>query len=299
LISHFPEQAQNEIYSDPQAMVSAVIGPRGTAVKTADGFRLSGVWPFGSGCENADWLLLGARIVDEQGNVLDEGDLAVRRSDVKIADDWHVSGLKGTGSCTMRVDDLLVPSHMFVSLPAVIMRHAPGTNGHTEDSVHSAAVPVLTIALCAGALGIAEQAMADFPALINGKTIAYTAEDQVTHAITHLRIGEAAMRIHEASLLLYNCADEIDDHARRNVEIDFLQRARQRVDCAVAVRRCLEAVEILFRESGASGVRLSSPLCRAYDDLQAINNHGLLKLETNLEMYGRLLSGQSPNTPLI
>ena len=68
---------------------------------------------------------------------------------------------------------------------------------------------------------------------------------------------------------------------------------------ALAVRRCLEAVEILFKESGASGVRSSSPLCRAYDDLRAINNHGLLKLETNMEMYGRLLLDQEPNTPLI
>ncbi len=38
---------------------------------------------------------------------------------------------------------------------------------------------------------------------------------------------------------------------------------------------------------------------RAYDDLQTVNNHGLLKLETNMEMYGRLLMGQTPNSPLI
>ena len=299
LISHFPEAGQDEIYANPDAVVSAVIGPRGRAVKTATGYRLTGVWPFGSGCENADWLLLGAVVVDSDGNDIDQGDLAVRRQDVAISDDWYVSGLKGTGSCTMKVTDLDVLDHLFVSLPGVIMGQAPGTSLHEEWVQNSAAVPVLTIALCAGALGIAEQALEDFPAMIKGKIIAYAAQPQDENAITHLRVAEAAMRIHEAKLLLYNCADEIDASGRAGHEVELVQRARMRVDCAVAVRRCLEAVEILFRESGASGVRLSSPLCRAYDDVQAINNHGLLKLETNLEMYGRLLVGQPPNTPLI
>ena len=189
LISHFPEAGQDEIYSDPDALVSAVIGPRGRAVRTADGYSLTGVWPFGSGCENADWLLLGCVVVDVDGNEVDQGDVAVRQSDVTIRDDWFVSGLKGTGSCTMEVTDLAVGEHLFVSLASVVMRKSPGASLHAEWVQNCAAVPV--------------------------------------------------------------------------------------------------------------GVRLSSPLCRAYDDLQAINNHGLLKVETNLEMYGRLLVGQPPNTPLI
>jgi hypothetical protein len=72
-----------------------------------------------------------------------------------------------------------------------------------------------------------------------------------------------------------------------------------RVDCAVGVRRCLEAVEILYSASGGTGVRSSSPLGRALADLKAINSHGLMQLEMNQEMYGRLLMGLEPNTPLI
>jgi 3-hydroxy-9,10-secoandrosta-1,3,5(10)-triene-9,17-dione monooxygenase len=299
VISHMPEAGQDEIYANPDNMVSAVIGPRGTAQKVDGGFRLTGVWPFGSGCENADWVLLGARVLDTDGNVIDEGDFGVRQSAITIRDDWHVSGLRGTGSCTMEVTDLFVAEHLFVSLPAIIMGQSPGAGLHQETVQGSAAVPVLAIALCAGALGIAEHAFEDFPALIKGKTIAYTAGAQETNAITHLRVAEAAMAIHEGKVLLYSCADQIDAAATSGSEIELLERARMRVDVALAVRRCLEAVEILFRESGASGVRSSSPLGRAYDDLRATNNHGLLHLETNLEMYGRLLLGQTPNTPLI
>lgn len=300
LLSHFPEQGQRDVYgTDPDAVVAAVIGPRGKAVRTADGYRLEGVWPFASGCERADWLLLGAQVV-ENGEVIDEGDFIVPTSDVTFYDDWHVTGLRGTGSCTVRVDSLDIPEHRFLSLPSVIMGTAPGTGLHTDDwTQRCAAVPLLTIALCGSALGLAEQAIEDFPPLIVGKTIAYTADRQDTHPVTHVRLADAAMRIHEARLLLYGCADEIDRAGRAGEELPLLTRARMRVDCAVAVRRCLETVETLFSLSGATGIRTTGPIPRALADLKAINNHGLLQLEMNEEMYGRLLMGLEPNTPLI
>ena len=257
------------------------------------------MWPFASGSERADWLLLGGQVI-EGDQVVDEGDFIVSPSDVTFYDDWHVSGLRGTGSCTVRVDGLEIAEHRFVSLPAVIMGTSPGGHLHTDDWVQRCApVPVLTIAICGAALGLAQQALEDFPPLIAGKTIAYTADPQDTHPVTHVRLADAAMRVHEATLLLYSCADAIDAAGRAGEVLPLLTRARMRVDCAVAVRRCLEAVEILFLLSGATGVRTSGPLTRPLADLKAINNHGLLNLEMNEEMYGRLLMGLEPNTPLI
>jgi 3-hydroxy-9,10-secoandrosta-1,3,5(10)-triene-9,17-dione monooxygenase len=301
LSSHFPEQGQDDVYgSNPDAVVSAVIGPRGKAVRTADGYRLEGVWPFGSGCERADWLLLGGIVFDGDGNELDQGDFMVPTSSVTIKDDWYVSGLAGTGSCTMVVTGADVPAHRFLSLPGLIMGNSPGGSLHGDDWVQRCApVPVLTIALCGGAIGIAKQALAEFPSVIKGKVIAYTADPQEPHPFTHIRLGDAASRIREGELLLYTVADELDSTAQAKGEVPLLRRAEMRNDCAAGVRRLLEGVEILFRESGATGVRTSSPMNRALADLQAINNHGLMKLETNQEMYGRLLLGLEPNTPLI
>ncbi len=301
LLSHFPEQGQDDVYkTNPDAVVSAVILPRGKAVRTAEGYRLEGVWPFGSGCERSDWLLLGAAVFDEGGNPIDQGDFIVPTSSVTLKDDWFVSGLAGTGSCTMVVEGLDVPAHRFLSMPGLIMGNSPGAGLHGDDwVVRGAPVPVLTIALCGGAIGIAKQALADFPWVIKGKTIAYTADPQESHPFTHVRLGDAAGRIREGEVLLYAVADEIDAAARAGDEVPFLRRAEMRNDCATAVRRLLEGVEILFRESGATGVRTASPINRALADIQTINNHGLMKLETNQEMYGRLLLGLEPNTPLI
>jgi 3-hydroxy-9,10-secoandrosta-1,3,5(10)-triene-9,17-dione monooxygenase len=300
LLSHFPPQAQDDVYAaDADAVVSAVIGPRGTATRTADGFTLTGFWPFASGNEVSTWMLLGAVVHDEHGAVVDEGDFLVPTAAVERKDDWYVNGLTGTGSCSVTVTDLAIPTHRFVSLPAVIMGASPGRDLHEGWAHLCAPVPVLCLALTGSAIGIARQALRDFPALITGKTIAYTADDQYSHPLTHMQAADAAMRIHEGELILYHCADQIDDAAREGRELDLMTRARMRLDCAQGVRRCLEGVEILFHASGASGIRLASPLTRAVADLRAINQHGLLNLEMNQEVYGRVVLGLEPNTPLI
>jgi 3-hydroxy-9,10-secoandrosta-1,3,5(10)-triene-9,17-dione monooxygenase len=301
LLSHFPEQGQDDIYgADRDAVVSAVIGPRGSATRHNDGSHtLSGFWPFASGNESASWLLLGAVVKDEQGNVVDEGDFAVPTVSIERKDDWFVNGLTGTGSCSVVVDSLEIPAHRYLSLPGLIMGKSPGMQLHDGWNARCAPVPVLALALTGGAIGIARQALRDFPALVKGKTIAYTADDQWTHPLTHMQAAEAAMAIHEGTLVLYTCADEIDAAARDGRDLDLLTRARMRLDCAEGVRRCLDGVEVLFHASGSSGIRLSSPLTRAVADLRAINQHGLLNLEMNRELYGRVLLGLEQNTPLI
>ena len=122
IIGHMSDEAQQEIYTtgDVQA-VAAVIGPRGKAIRRADGtYLLNGFWPFASGNSAAHWLLLGAEVFDEAGNKLDEADFAVPTGDVERLDDWHVAGLQGTGSNSVRVKDAVVPAHRVVSLPALL-----------------------------------------------------------------------------------------------------------------------------------------------------------------------------------
>ncbi len=303
LLSHFPSDAQDDIYgTDPNAVVAAVVGPRGRATITLDGYLLSGFWPFASGNQGADWILLGALIVDENDTVIDEGQFAVPTDAVVRHDDWHVAGLAGTGSCSVSVEDLEVPAHRFLSMQGV--RDGEGGPGVAaqlaQDWNHRcAAVPVLALALTGSAIGIARQAVSEFAELIEDKTIAFTPNRQIEHPVTHVQVGRAAMLAHEGELILYHCADQIDQAGRTGAELDRLTRARMRLDCATGVQRCLEAVEILFQASGGSGLAIGRPLTRAVSDLRAINQHGMLNLAANQELYGRVVLGLDPNTPLL
>jgi len=301
LMGLFPWQAQEDAYgADPDTIISAVISPRGTAKRVEGGYMLSGFWAFCSGCEHAQFLLLGAAVKDEAGAVVDEGDLLVPVADITIRDDWNVIGLRGTGSCSIVAEKVFVPAHRYLSLRAAVTGDAPGVERQQGWLYRSAAVPVLALALTPSALGIAEAALATFMERLPGREIAYTQRQmQKDMPVTHMQVAEAATKIATARLVLCYCADEIEAAARAGDTMAFAKRARVRMDCAWAVRLCLEGVEILMLASGGSGLSESNAVQRAWRDLHAINMHGLLNTETNREMYGRILLGLESNTPLI
>ena len=301
LMGHFPQAAQDETYgAKSDTLISAVIAPRGQLRAADGGYVLNGVWPFASGSQYSDWLFLGAVSLDAKGEVIDEADVLVKTSDVTVKDDWNVTGLRGTGSCTVVAKDVHIPKHRYLSLRGLIGGDTPGKALHDGTLYLSAAVPVLTLALCPSALGIARGAMEAFKSRLPGREVAYTEREvQINIPTTHLQVAQAATRIDVAEALLYRCADEIAEAAARGEMMEFTKRARVRADCAWAVRQCLEAVEIMYLASGGSGIAEGSLLGRAWRDLHAINMHGLLNLETNMELYGRIVLGLKPNTPLI
>jgi 3-hydroxy-9,10-secoandrosta-1,3,5(10)-triene-9,17-dione monooxygenase len=321
MLSHYPVEAQDDVYgADPDALVSAVIRARGRAEKVDGGYRLSGFWPFGSGSEHAQWLLLGGQIVDPAGGdgaarVIDEGDLLVPAGDVELADDWFVEGLQATGSCSIKADGVFVPEHRFLSIAALGAGQTPGSDAHGDGWLHRAAsVPVLAFALTGAAIGTARAALAEFLAVVPNRSVNYAPPlaaasslrpgplrpvdiAQADWPTTHRMVGDAAIRIDEAELLLRRSAASIDDHARRGEPMAKELRARVRMDCGEAVHRCLEAVDMLYLATGGSGLRSTNRIGRLLRDLQAMNMHALLGIELNREMYGRILLGHE--APLV
>ena len=77
LMAHFPQAAQEETFgANPDAIISAVISPRGKAKPAKGGYVLNGVWPFGSGCAclpRADNLPWWVGVSNAVSLVLDAG----------------------------------------------------------------------------------------------------------------------------------------------------------------------------------------------------------------------------------
>lgn len=302
MLGHFNPQAQQDVYGHGESeAVAAVIGPRGKAVRQADGtYRLSGFWPFASGNAAARWLLLGCEVFDQAGIKLDDGDLLVRASDVEVLDDWHVAGLQGTGSSSVRCSDVSVPAHRFLSLSALLENQtAPYADPEAPALYKSQAGPVLGLCIASSAAGVARSALDEFLKVVPGKKVMYT--EHISHEWTPLQkaLGEAASMIHAAELLLYRIADDIDDYARRGVKMPMAMRGRIRMDIALAPRLCRDAVEKLYTIGGAAGLSLKSPIQRAARNLQAMNMHGFLLYDSGAEIYGRLLLGLDPGTGVI
>ena len=302
LLAHFPQQAQDDVYKkNPNTMISAVIGPRGKAVRKSDGtYVLNGFWPFGSGCQLSKWLLLGAEVFDEKGEFLDLADLLIPTSDAKIQDDWYVAAFQGTGSNSLVVKDLEIPAHRYLSLMGLLKHDTPGITDNYTGWLHKAEpVPVLTIALCGGAIGLGRAAKKQFMENIQGKKVIYTEHVQTEWASTHITLGKAASQIDAGELLIDRAADDTDRLAQAGEQMSMEMRGRMRMDCSHGVRLILEGATELYIAGGAAGITIKNPMQQISRDLHATNMHGLLLIEPSAEVYGRILLGLEANTIII
>src|SRR5215472_14672474 len=71
--AYLPPATAREIYARQDVITGGAFHPRGFAAVESDGFRVSGRWPFASGCESCDWLLGGSVLV-ENGRPRTRGD---------------------------------------------------------------------------------------------------------------------------------------------------------------------------------------------------------------------------------
>lgn len=296
LAAQFPDTAQTEIYADdPDARIAAVLTPRGTATRAEGGCTLSGFWPFASGCDHAQWLMLGARVEDGPDSIF-----LVPSSDVVNTGDWNVAGLGGTGSHSVKAEGLFVPAHRCASLIDLMTGGNAEKVGNDGRLYRAAAAPALTLALTGSAIGAAETAWTHFMERLPGRAVAYMDDlKQDDWTATHLQLGEVRTKIDTARLLLRRVAESIDEWAARGEDMPLDERGRARADCAFAVRLCLEAVETLYLASGGSALVAGNPIQLAWQDLHAANMHGILMRETNFDVYGRILTGRDPGTGAI
>ena len=75
-------------------------------------------------------------------------------------------------------------------------------------------------------------------------------------------------------------------------------RIKSRAHIGYATGLARDAVDILFYASGASVIQSHVPIQRFHRDIQALANHAILHPQTVMELYGRVLCGLEPNTPI-
>ncbi len=295
----FPDEAQDEIFTGPDVRVGGTLIPDAVAVATDGGYVVDGTSAFATGCQNADWHLLTAR-VESVGGPPEVLWTAVPMADLEILDDWYVSGLAGSGSNSVVARNVFVPAHRVLPVGPLLGGDFP-SKANTDDPFYRMPVLLLFCAWTApNALGLARAALAEFTERIHRRGITYTFhERQYEAGVTHLQAAEAAMKISCAELLTGEFVARIEAAARSGEPYTQADRARIRAQSGYTTRLCKEAVDIIASASGASSLHRDVPVQRAVRDLHALSLHSFVNPTTNLELYGRVLSGLDAGTPFL
>ncbi|MFT4564137.1 MAG: alkylation response protein AidB-like acyl-CoA dehydrogenase [Gammaproteobacteria bacterium] len=301
LFAMFPERAQEEIFTAyPDAAISGVLPDKSTA-KLVDGGVLmkSGLWPFGSGCHNAEWAILGVELEDHPPGY-NKIFCMVPMAEIEIVDDWKVTGLKATGSNSLRLKaaDLLVPTYRTLKAE-VALAHKYGEQ--RTQLYRTPMAPVLSMSLGLGTtIGAARGALEYFEELVmhrSERPMIYTTEVRKSELPATLRtLAAATARLDSACLLADHACDLAWAFAGTpKTVLDMETRARLRLYGVHVMHECREIVNLLFLQSGGSALHERSPIQRFNRDVQAMTMHEMAHLDMMQNTYGQVRLNQPTN----
>ena len=297
LIACFSKAAQDEVWQDRTALAAGTYAPVGQAVAVDGGYRLSGVGSFCSGCDNAQWQLLGG-MIPQPDAAATPGFFLLRSADCVIDDNWHTMGLAGTGSKNIVARDVFVPAHRTLAFAELTEATAPGMRANPNPLYRQSFLAVLPITIVSPVLGMAEGALADFLAMAGVRTtrgaVAGGNRRMAELTTVQMRVAEASACIDAARLLMFRDLAEAFETTARGDPIGVDVRLRNRRDQAFCVRLLVGAIDALFLAAGGQGLFLEQPLQRAWRDAHAAASHISLNWDSTGSMYGQFMLGLEP-----
>ena len=291
----FPDEVQDEVLGSGGVRICGTFAPHAVGVPTAGGIVLNGRWSFNTGARQSSWDAHAAvRVVD--GQQPEPVLVLVPVADLEVVDDWHASGLRGTGSVTTVAEDVFVPESRVLPMVPVMQegRHRSATNAASR-LWNVPFLPWACAVTSATAHGLARAAQAAFMERLPTRGITYTDYEHQAHApLTHVQVADAQARIDESAFHVHRVAARVD--AKTGEPWSVHDRVTARLDLGMGVQRAKEAVDILTNASGASSVLSTVPIQRIARDSQTSSLRAFAHPDTNLELFGRVACGLEPNT---
>lgn len=288
VLAYLPEASAREVFHSPEVMLAGVFAPRGRAVAEGGGFRVDGRWQWGSGTQNADFVMGGCQVVrDGEPERLPSGAPRSRmmlapRSEIEFFDTWEVAGLCGTGSTDFAMNDLFVPEERAVGLLSDSPVHGP-----------LYAFPnfgLLAMGIAAVSLGLARAAIDELVEFADAKTPTGSARSLASRPATQADVARAEAKLRAGRAFFFEAVESAWDAAKREGRIPVEQRRDLRLATTHTVSESTAAIDLMYNLAGGTSVYRRSPLQRIFRDVHVATQHMMVAPPT-LELTGRLLLG--------
>jgi len=296
MAASLPEEWAQTIYgADPNVITCGVTAPVGKAVPVDSGWRVSGRWPFASGCEISQWLCGGCVLHDANG----EPRIGKRGSpetalvffpaeQVTIHDTWHTAGLCGTGSHHISVDEILVPHGRWVQL---------GNRARVDAPLYRfPTLALLALGVSAVALGIAEHAREAFMELAADKVPTGSNRSLAQRDSTQKDLAQATAKLDSALALTHVTIDRAWDQAQGDRPFAPEAKANLRLAASNNAWCAAEAVDLLYHAAGGSSIYRHNALQRCMRDIHVVTQHAMVAQAT-FEIAGKAYLGLDLDAP--
>ncbi|MEU6657662.1 acyl-CoA dehydrogenase family protein [Streptomyces sp. NPDC046821] len=284
-LGSLPLETQAEIYRDgPDVVHAGALFPVQAAQPTGSGYLVDGRWKFASGCMGADVISVGLPPEDDSGR---PRAALLRRDQVRIVQEWDVTGMRASGSFDVVVSGVEVPREWtFVrgGTPTVdepLYRYP--LIGY-QAQVHSAV-----------GLGVAQAAL-EFVQEAGARTGITGAPPLADRAYYRTTFSKAYAALNSARAFSLDVADEVWRTVVAGDEASPEQLARIRLSAANLADVSAQVVHDLCSISGAGIIGNSHPMQLLRQDSQVPQLHATLG-QAVYDGAGAVLIGRPTTIP--
>ena len=285
-----PHEAAAAMFEGPYAGLAwGARHDKSKAIRVEGGYRLTGTWSFASGGRHTKMLGAHSAVQNPDGTPHirygrpDDRSFVFLRSQARIIDDWHVLGLRGTGSDSYSVEDLFIPD-----------AHAPARDIDDERREQGPIYPIGSTLLyasgfCSVTIGIARRMLDTYVTVAKGRhsraSPTAMASNQAIHremAILEARLSATRAFLHEAVGQVY------DASAAGTLDVDL--RVRLRLATTWGMNEATDVSIACYRGAGTMAISEKAPFERRFRDAMSASQH-LQGMWPHAEMVGRHLIG--------
>jgi alkylation response protein AidB-like acyl-CoA dehydrogenase len=300
-----PDEGIQEIYGKGKGTTGAgtAVQGGGTAIPVPGGYRVTGRWSFGSGGQEAEWMLGSFQILDdgvprkrEDGGIFWRG-VFPKAETVTVPDSWDVTGLRGTGSFDWTVDNVFLPERRTMIHAGVPLDNQwskwPGTTFAVPSQCwvgphHSS---VITGIARAGIEALIELAVEKVPRGRPGAA-RLCENPQVQEAVGRADAILNAGRGYRSAMIA-----ELWNTIAAGGEVSIEQKARCRLASTHAADSARQAMDLVYRHGGSTSFKRESRLAECWRDLQVVGQTVTIAPEW-YPIGGRVLLGMDPGSRL-
>jgi alkylation response protein AidB-like acyl-CoA dehydrogenase len=249
---------------------------------------------FASGIGHATWLLAMCTLhaPDGEPRTDPDGEPAIRllvlpKTAATLHDVWDVSGLRGTGSWSFSVDDLVVPAARVIWFDPRARAAAGALYQFTNNGIFGPAFASV-------ALGIADTCLRDFLDFASGKVprgmdraIRDNAVVQSTVALAQARLLAARGFLHAALAAAWAAVE-----ATGTLEVEA--RVQVRLAATHATHEAAAVVDAAYTLAGSHAIFRAQPFERRFRDVHAVTQQ-IQGRRAHYEHVGRALLGLPPD----
>jgi alkylation response protein AidB-like acyl-CoA dehydrogenase len=299
-----PDEGAHEIHGQgtPSVIAGTAVQGGGQAVPVDGGYRVTGHWTFGSGCQESAWMLGSFQILDgdqprrsPEGKPLYWRGVFQRDEATIIPGSWDVAGLRGTGSFDWTVKDVFLPErrtcpHVGVPLDNQWSRW-PGLTYALPSQCwvgphHSS---VITGIARAGIHALIDLAVEKTP---RGRDFRLCDSPQVQEAVGRADSILTAGRGYRSAMIA-----ELWNTIGSGSDTTLEQRARCRLASTYAADCARDAMELMYRLGGSTSFKRETRLAECWRDLHVVGQTVTIGAEW-YPIAGRALLGMEPGSRL-